>query len=155
LNYVRDVRSIKFDLLLLPIFMPLSAMLVKKIVIASIFFVLLITLALVFRPKPNASPENTLKTYGTIEKVFEAADNRVVFKLNGDNRLYPIDQSLKNVLTLATLQEELAGQDVEIYYVKYWTPINPLSKLMHIAKVDVNRTTLYSEIKLRKLKTSR
>lgn len=122
-------------------------MLVKKIVIASIFFVLLITLALVFRPIPNASPENTLKTYGTIEEVFEAGDNGVLFKLKGDDRLYYIDQGLKNGLILTALQQDLPGQDVEIYYVKYWTPIDPLSKLKHIAKVDVNRTTLYSEIK--------
>lgn len=125
----------------------MSAMLVKKIVIASIFFVLLITLALVFRPIPNASPENTLKTYGTIEEVFEAGDHGVLFKLKGDDRLYYIDQGLKNGLTLTALQQDLPGQDVEIYYVKHWTPIDPLSKLKRIAKVDVNRTTLYSEIK--------
>ncbi|MBA4055022.1 MAG: hypothetical protein C0490_09945, partial [Marivirga sp.] len=101
-------------------------MLPKKIVIASVFFLLLVTLALIFRPVPNASPENTLKTYGTIEEVYEAGENGVVFKLKGDDRLYYIDQGLKNGLTLTTLQEELPGKPVEIYYVKYWTPIDPL-----------------------------
>jgi len=117
----------------------------KKIVIASIFFVLLITLALVFRPVPIASPENTLITYGTIEEVYEAGENGFVFRLKGDDRLYYIDQGLRNGLTFTALQAELPGQPVEIHYVKYWTPIDPLSKLKHIAKVDVNSTTIYAE----------
>ena len=119
----------------------------KKIVIASIFLVLLITLALVFRPIPNASPENTLKTYGTIEQVFEAGENGVIFKLEGDDRLYYIDHGLKNGLKFTALQADLPGQAVEIYYVKHWTPIDPLSRLKRIAKVDVNSITLYTEIK--------
>ena len=122
-------------------------MLSKKIVIGSIFFVLLITLALVFRPVPLASPENTLKTFGTIEEIFEAGEDGLVFKLEGDDRLYYIDQGLKNGLTFRSLQAELPGQSVEIHYVKYWTPIDPLSKLKHIAQVSVNSTTLFSVIK--------
>lgn len=122
-------------------------MLAKKIVIASVFFLLLVTLALIFRPVPNASPENTLKAYGTIQEVYEAGENGVVFKLRGDDRLYYIDQGLKKGLTVTTLQAELPGKPVEIYYVKYWTPIDPLSKRKHIAKVDVNSTTLYSATK--------
>lgn len=123
-------------------------MLTKKIVVASIFFVLLITLAFVFRPIPQASPRNTLRTIGTIEEVFEAGENGIVFKLKGDDRLYYIDQCLKSgSLTFTSLQAELPGQAVEIHYVKYWTPIDPLSKLKHIAQVDVNSTTLYSVIK--------
>lgn len=119
-------------------------MLAKKIVITSLFLVLLVTLALIFRPVPVASPENTLKTRGTIERIYEAGENGVVFKLIGDERLYYIDQELKNGLTLTTLQAELPGKPVEIYYVKHWTPIDPLSKRKRIAKVDVNSTTLYT-----------
>jgi hypothetical protein len=137
---------INFHLLFLESFYPLSAMLTKKIVITCVFFVLMITLALVFRPVPDASPENILKTDGTIEKVYEVGESGVVFKLKGDDRLYYIDHGFEKGLTLTTLQAELPGKPVEIYYVKYWTPIDPLSRRKHIAKVDVNRTTLYSSI---------
>lgn len=119
----------------------------KKIVIASIFFGLLTTLALVFRPVPNASPENTLRAFGTVEQVFEAGDDGVLLKLKDDDRMYYINQGLQREPAFRSLQSELPGQQVEIYYVKYWTPIDPLSKLKHIAKVDLNRITLYSSIK--------
>ena len=122
-------------------------MLVKKIVITSIFFGLMITLALVFRPVPNASPENTLMTFGTIDEVHKAGEHGVVFTLEGDDRLYFIDKGLKRGLRFASLQEELPGKAVDIYYVKYWTPIDPLSKVKHISKVNLNSTTLYSAIK--------
>lgn len=104
-------------------------------------------LALVFRPVPYASPENTLKTFGTIEDVFKAGDDGVVFTLEGDDRLYFIDNGLKKGLQFTSLQKQLPGKSVDIYYVKYWTPIDPLSKLKHISKVNMNSTTLYSAIK--------
>jgi len=119
----------------------------KKIVIASIFFALLLTLAFTFRPVPNASTKNTLKTFGTVEAVNEAGEDGVIFKLRGDDRTYYIDKCLRKGLTLSDLQEKLPGKSIEIYYVKYWTPLDPLSKRKHIAKVDVNRITLYSSIK--------
>ena len=125
----------------------LAVMVRKKIVITSIFAGLIVCLAAIFRPVPAASPENTLKSHGTVETVFETGENDLVFKLKGDDRIYYLNQGLENGLTLAELREDLSGQAIEIYYVKYWTPIDPLSKLKHIAKVDVNRTTLYSEIK--------
>lgn len=119
----------------------------KKIVVASIFFALIITLAIVFRPVPVASVDNTLKAFGTIEGVYKSGDDGVVFKLRGDDRLFYLEEGLQNGLSANALQETLLGQIVEIYYVKYWSPLDPLSKLKYIAKVDVNRITLYSAIK--------
>ena len=118
-------------------------MLSKKIIIASIFFLLLAVLALTFRPVPNPSPGNTLKTNGTIEELSISSDDDLIIKLRGDDRLYYIDEGLKDGRSLSTLRGELSGKSVEIYYVKYWTPLDPLSKLKHISKVDVNETTLY------------
>ena len=122
-------------------------MLTKKVVIASIFFLLLTFLALIFRPVPNASPENTIKTNGTIEEVSIARDADLVIKLRGDDRLYYIDEGLKDGRSLTTLQGELSGKSVEIHYVKFWTPLDPLSKLKHISKVNVDQTRLYPTIK--------
>ena len=118
-------------------------MLSKKIIIASIFFSLLAFLALIFRPVPNPSPENTIKANGTIEEVSIAGDDDLIIKLRGDDRLYYIDEGLKDGRSLSALQGELSGKSVEIHYVKFWTPLDPLSKLKHISKVDVNETTLY------------
>jgi hypothetical protein len=118
-------------------------MLTKKVTISSIFFLLLIVLALVFRPVPNPSPENTIKANGTIEEVSMAGNDDLIIKLRGDDRLYFIDEGLKHGRTLTAIQGELSGKAVEIYYVKYWTPLDPLSRLKHTSKVDINQTTLY------------
>lgn len=139
------VMLLAFNFLTLNCFI-IVCMFNKKIVIASLFFALIVTLALVVRPVPSASSENTLRTFGTIENVYKAGNDGVAFKLKGDDRLYYIERGLKKGLTATTLQEQLPGQSVEIYYVKYWCPLDPLSKLKYIAKVDVNRTTLYSAI---------
>lgn len=118
-------------------------MLTKKVVIPCIFVLLLVSLALIFRPVPDPSPENTIKTNGTIEEVAMAGNDDLVIKLRGDDRLYFIDEGLKDGRSLTTLQGELSGKAVEIYYVKYWTPLDPLSRFKHISKVDINQTTLY------------
>ncbi len=122
-------------------------MLPKKLVVASIFCLLIITLSIVFRPVPKPSPENTVKTYGTIEEVFEAGESGVVFKLEGDDRIYYIDEGIRNEASFTSLKAELPGKAVEIHYIKYWTLIDPLNKLKRIAKVDVNHTTLFTETK--------
>ena len=119
----------------------------KKIVIASIFFALLISLAVVFQPVPTASVENTLKTIGTIDQVFEAGGQDLIFKLKGDDHLFYVESGSTDGVKLASLKTALPGQSVEIYYVKYWSPLESFSKLKHIAKVDLNRTTLYSTLK--------
>jgi hypothetical protein len=119
----------------------------KKIVIASIFFALLTTLAVVFQPVPRASAENTLKAIGTVDQVFEAGGQDLIFKLKGDDHLFYVDTGLTEGVTLASMKTELPGQSVEIYYVKYWSPIDSFSKLKHIAKMDLNSTTLYSNLK--------
>ena len=118
-------------------------MLAKKVTITSIFVLLIVVLALVFRPVPHASPENTIKANGTIEEVSMAGNDDLIIKLRGDDRLYFIDEGLKHGRSLSSIQGELSGKAVEIYYVKYWTPLDPLSRLKHTSKVDINQTTLY------------
>lgn len=122
-------------------------MLIKKVVIASIFLALLVTLSLVFRPIPKPSEENTSRTFGTIEAVFELGESGLVLKLKGDNRLYYINQGLQGSLNPGALKVELAGKPAEISYVKHWTPIDPLFRRKLITKVDVNSTTIYSVLK--------
>ena len=121
-------------------------MLLKKIIVASVFFILVITLAIVFGPLPSPSPENTLKTHGTIEEIFEAGENSIVFKLRHDYRLYYVDQGL-NGRPFSALQAELPDQAVAVHHMKYWALLDPFSKVKHIERVDLNRTTLYSDNK--------
>ena len=118
-------------------------MLTKKVVISSIFFLLLAFLALIFRPVPNPSPDNTIKTNGTIEEVSMTGDADLIIKLRGDDRLYYLDEGLKDGRSLSTLQGELSGKPAEIHYVKFWTPLDPLSKFKHISLVNVDQTRLY------------
>lgn len=115
----------------------------KKIVVASIFLLLMITLGIIFRPIPSSSQENTLRAQGTIEQVLETRNKDVVFKLKDDDRFYYIKGDLEKELTFRELQLELSGKPVEIYYVKHWTPIDPL-RVKHVTKVDLNKITLYS-----------
>ena len=121
-------------------------MLTKKVVISSIFFLLLAFLALIFRPVPNPSPDNTIKTNGTIEEVSMTGDADLIIKLRGDDRLYYLDEGLKDGRSLSTLQGELSGKSAEIHYVKFWTPLDPLSKFKHISLVSVDQTRLYPVI---------
>lgn len=118
----------------------------KKIVIASIFFALLTTLAVVFQPVPTASEANTLKAMGTVDQVFDVGAQNLIIMLEGNDQLFYIDTGSTDHFQLASLKSELRGKRVEVYYVKYWSPLESLSKLKRIAKVDVNRTTLYSQL---------
>ncbi len=115
----------------------------KKIVVASIFFLLMITLGIIFRPIPSPSPENTVRTLGVIEQVLETRQKNVVFKLKDDDRFYYLKEDLGQGLTFHELQKKLSGKPVEIYYVNHWTPVDPL-RVKHVTKVDLNEMTVYS-----------
>lgn len=114
----------------------------KKIVVASIFALLMITLGIIFRSEPP-SPAETIRTLGIIEEVVETHQKNIVFKLKDDNKLYYIKKDLEKDLTFRELKKRLAGKSVEIYYVKHWTPVDPL-RVKHVTKVDLNKMTLYS-----------
>lgn len=115
----------------------------KKIVVASIFFLLMITLGTVFGPFSEMAGNSTLRTFGTIEQVLQTRSNDVVFKLKDDDKFYYIEKESQRDLSLSELQKELSGKSVEIYYVKRWTPVDPL-RVNHITKVDLNKMTLYT-----------
>jgi hypothetical protein len=103
----------------------------------------MITLGIIFRPIPHSSQGNTLRAQGTIEQVLETQNKDIVFKLKDDDRFYYIKEDLEKDLTFRELQQELSGKPVEIYYVKHWTPVDPL-RVKHVTKVDLNKITLYS-----------
>ena len=121
----------------------LNFMYTKKIVVASIFALLMITLGIIFRPVPPPSTENAFRILGTIELVVETRHKNIVFKLKDDNKFYYIKKDLEKDLTFHELQKRLAGKSVEIYYVNHWTPVDPL-RVKHVTKVDLNELTLYS-----------
>ena len=115
----------------------------KKIVVTSIFFCLIVTLGIIFRTSSRLSDGSSIRVRGTIEKVVATGNDDIVFKLKDDDRFYMIDEHLEKDLTFHELQEELSGKSVEIYYVKRWTPIDPL-RVKHVTKVDLNKMTLYT-----------
>lgn len=115
----------------------------KKLVVASIFALLMITLGIIFRSAPPKPPDNTIRALGIIEEVLETKQKNIVFKLKDDDRFYYIKKDLKKDLTFGELKKRLAGKSVEIYYVKHWTPVDPL-RVKHVTKVDLNKMTLYT-----------
>ncbi len=115
----------------------------KKIVVASIFALLMLTLGIIFRSVPPASTANTIRALGVIEEVLETNHKNIVFKLKDDNKFYYIKKDLKKDLTFGQLKRRLAGKSVEIYYVNHWTPVDPL-RVKHVTKVNLNEMTLYS-----------
>lgn len=115
----------------------------KKLVVAVTFFLLMITLGIVFGPLRTIPANSQLRTHGTIEEVLETRSKEVVFKLKDDDRLYYIKKNPNKRLSLRDLKKELPGKSVEVYYVKRWSPVDPL-RVHHITKVDLNNMTLYT-----------
>jgi hypothetical protein len=119
-------------------------MLAKKIVVGGAFCILMLALALIFRPIPRVAYSNTGRTYGTIEWVSRFGESGIVLKLKGDDDLYYIQDSRYSRLKFAEIKSDLSGQQAEIHYLRRWSPIDPLSRRKRIAKVDINKTTWYS-----------
>ncbi len=117
----------------------------KKIILylTGMFLILFSVLAL--RPVPAIPEEECEVTTGVVTGLFEGGEKDIVFKLEGDNKTYYINRGLEHGLVLESMRQELIRTKVVFTYPKHWTPLDPTSRTIHLAKVEYDGRTLYSE----------
>ena len=108
-------------------------------------FSIFIFVVLALRPIMNPSIEQCSKVMGTLEKLVPNQNSKDIgIRLNGDSRHYYINRGLETSGLIAAL-ENLPGEEIEIYPVNHWTPLDPTNSVRHVAQVVHNGKVLYSE----------
>ena len=111
-----------------------------------LFFIALFLFVLfAFRPIQEVSLDQCIAVDGQIELIEEGVSKDITFSLKGDDHQYYINRGLEKNLSIATLRELLTDQQVTIYYVDHWTPLDPKGKVRHIAKLSKDTENIYDE----------
>jgi len=105
-------------------------------------------LLLCFRPiNPFATIDDCVMIKGKVNHIFEAGVKDICFRIKDKpQNVYYINRGLESGLDLENLRQDLLNQDVELYYVKHWTPLDPKGQLSHIGKLTHNGEIVFDEL---------
>lgn len=118
----------------------------KKWYIVSIGIIVpIVLLILVFQRVPVTSEGECLVEAGVVANIYESGSKDITFTLYNNRNRYYVNRGLERGLNLAGLKSELVGRQVVIKYPKYWTPLDPQNKIRHIAKIEYDGETIFSE----------
>jgi hypothetical protein len=118
-----------------------------KFILISFSCLLVFFLLVGFSILPSPNPQNCVKVSAEVSKVFEGGgENDIVIFLKDDPNYYYINRGLERGLELEQLKEQISNNTVTLIYIKHWSPLNPMNRTRHIAKLMSRETILYSEL---------
>ena len=91
----------------------------------------------------DTSKENSVQYAGVVESITEGPSYDIVFTMKDHPHTYYINRGLERGLDLASLQAELTGEQIELWYAKSW-PMNGghMTHLKHEGQVVFNEWKL-------------
>lgn len=100
---------------------------------------------LALRPVPSAKTSNCSYIKSVVVDMHQGeGENDIVFVLENDRNEYYINRGLEHGLDIEKLKNRIEGQEIELLYIRYWTPIFT-SAPRHIAEISLNQEIIYSE----------
>ncbi|GAA0872255.1 hypothetical protein GCM10009117_14020 [Gangjinia marincola] len=110
--------------------------------------ILLVLVAMIFRPIMNLEPKDCGKLTGEIITLKAHQGSKdITFRVKGDQRRFYINRGLEQGLIEEELIEATTNTKSLIYYADHWTPLDPKSIVRHVAHIEVDGTALFSEFK--------
>lgn len=107
------------------------------------FFLILTLLVLILRPVPTPESIGDCEIVeGEVLLIGEAGANDIMLKLKDSTQQFYINRGSDFGLEL----EELHGQEVQIYFPKYWTPLDWNNHIRHLSEIWLGEELIYSEI---------
>ena len=88
----------------------------------------------------DISKDNCVLVKGTAVRIFEGPSYDIVFKLKEYDRVFYINRGIEQGLSVKGLQNDLLGQQVELWYAKSW-PFDG----GHMTQLQRRGKILYSE----------
>ena len=117
---------------------------------AAIIFVsvsMLILAGLALRPIliPNDISDCQL-VKGVVVEIYEGGVKDIVFKLDGEERIFYINRGLELGLVIDDLKTDLLNEEVTIYYPEHWTILDLSSYSNHLSVLYHDGQLVFSEI---------
>ena len=110
--------------------------------------IVILFIALILKPVPEATVSNTYDVHDQILEVFKVSSLDVVFKLKNKDGFPYINRGLQAGLNIEALNNKLKGQEVLLKFVDHWTPLdfNKSSPTIAYIKIDKTGVIVYNNI---------
>ncbi|MEO0896002.1 MAG: hypothetical protein AAFY71_06360 [Bacteroidota bacterium] len=116
-------------------------------IIYGILLFLLAFAVMAFRPIQHSTLAQTEKIAATFVKATEKggpADINLSFQ--GDEHYYYINRGTEAGLQPNELNSLLVGKEVEVYFAKHWTPLDPFGHVRHVCRIVYKGEILFDDI---------
>ena len=90
----------------------------------------------------DTSKSNSIEVIGVVNDVYEDGVKDLVFKLKDDITVYYINRGLDNKFNLQSIQQELLGKEVSLWYAKHRSVGSK-----HLTRLQVKDSIYYTEWK--------
>ncbi|HSN60999.1 MAG TPA: hypothetical protein VLR49_08695 [Ferruginibacter sp.] len=118
-----------------------------KVIWATITLAILTFIVLALRPLPKANRSNCSKYSGIVSQIMNGAgEGDIVIKIKSDKNYYYINRATEHGILISDLNEKLVNKEVELFTIKHWTPLDPISRTKHIAEIRMDGALIYSEM---------
>ncbi|SHN30925.1 hypothetical protein SAMN04488057_11898 [Cyclobacterium lianum] len=111
--------------------------------------VLIILLVTIYglRPISTSTLEDTEVIQGNLVSIGSNEKTRdISLKIEGYDKNYYINRGLDGARDIVNLSSEMVRSEVEIFYAKHWTPLDPFGKNKHVSRIVWNGDLIYDEI---------
>lgn len=115
-----------------------------KILSYSTIVLLFILGVMIFRPVPMRPIEECDSVNGKVRHVAYTRNNDVMFRLEDNPRVFYVNRGVE---LKGYDWTELDNQFVELYYPKYWTPLDNDESHRHVSYIKVADSLYFDEIK--------
>lgn len=101
---------------------------------------------LAMRPVPAAAVQNVKSISGKIIKVSEdGGPGDIMIRLKNDRRTYYLNRGMDQKLTLEMFKNNLLYRQATLDFVNHWTPLDPISSKISVARVSVSGQTYWQQ----------
>ncbi|NHE58645.1 hypothetical protein [Cyclobacterium plantarum] len=119
----------------------------RTIFIGFSIFLFLLTIIFGLRPISTSTLEDTEVIQGNLVSIVSNEKTRdISLKIEGYNKNYYINRGLDGARDIVNLSSEMKRSEVEIFYAKHWTPLDPFGKSKHVARIVWHGDIIYDEI---------
>lgn len=119
----------------------------KQVLSLALLITSVVFTALALRPIRDVSLEDTDSITGSVRAVLaDSSTGDMVIYLHENNVMYSINRGHFSGLDAHQIRKALLNKPVAIYYVRHWTPLDPLSQHRHVARIALNNRVVYDEI---------
>lgn len=119
----------------------------KKGAAAALLLVATLILVLLISGIPSArraKKENCAPVTGVVQEIKNGPPG-IMIHLKQDPKIYYISRKTNTGISLKTLEQQLAGKNIQLYTTQDWSPLDPFSTMKQVYRLQIGDTVIFTE----------